>query len=175
MTTFICMAMMLFASRGMFTIHADVRDSVRLDADIARVSAYLKDQEVFRRHFPGILGIRRISTTQSEWTYEVQPPLSSARRTTYLVNERHADSSTIVLETDPGSDDYFYCRATISPVPGTGTILTLELKLQSTREHGSDIHFLAPILGEDFISARMRKQLIDDISTFFRRITDELQ
>ncbi|MGE5313644.1 MAG: SRPBCC family protein [Acidobacteriota bacterium] len=174
MTAMICMAMMLVASPGMFTIHADVRDSVRLGADIADARAYLKDQEVFRRHFPGILGIRRISATQSEWTYEVKPPLSGARRTTYLVNERQADSCTTVLETDPGSDDYFYCRATIAPAPGAGTMLTLELKLRSTREHGSDIHFLAPLFGENFISARMREQLMDDLSTFFRRITDEL-
>ncbi len=164
-----------FFVSGMFTIQADVRDSVTLDAGYAAVRQYLNDPAVFSRNFPGILSIRQVGPRRSEWTYEVKPPLSSARRTSYIVNERYADHSTVIFETDPGTNDYMYCRASVAAATDTTTTLTLELKLHSSRENGSDIHFLAPLFGQTFISARMRDQLMGDLTTFFTRITDELR
>jgi hypothetical protein len=157
----------------MFTIQADVLDSVTLPAECGSIREYLNNRDVFHRHFPGMIGIRRIDAARSEWTYEVTPPLASTRRTSYIVNERHSDANTVIFETDTGADDYLYCRAQVNAATDTTTTLTLELRLRSSREHGSDIHFLAPLLGQDFISARMRDQLKTDITTFFRRITDE--
>jgi carbon monoxide dehydrogenase subunit G len=165
----------LAAASDMFTIHAEVADSITLNAQCVRVRSYLNDPNVFRRHFPGILNIRQINATQSEWTYELKPPLSSARRTAYIVTEREADINTVIFETDAGTNDYMYCRAQILPACDTTTRLTLELRLQSSREHGSAFHFLAPVLGQNFISARMRDQLKSDITVFFKRINDELE
>lgn len=160
---------------GMFTIRAEVQDSVMLDAAYGNVRAYLNDPDLFRSHFPGMVSIRQLNATQSEWIYEVKPPLSSAQRTTYVVNERHGDKNSVVFETAPGSNDYMFCRASVAARSDTSTSLTIELKLESSREHGSDIHFLAPLFGQDFISARMRDQIKTDITTFFRRISDELR
>ncbi len=167
--------MVAFFSSGMFTIQADVRDSVTLDAGYAAVRQYLNDPNVFTRNFPGILSIRQVGPRRSEWTYEVKPPLSSARRTSYLVNERVADEHTVIFETDPGMNDYMYCRASVAATTDTTTSLMLELKLHSSRENGSDIHFLAPLFGQKFISARMRDQLQGDLTTFFTRITNEVR
>ena len=52
--------------------------------------------------------------------------------------------------------------------------VTLKFKIRMTREDPSDIHFLAGILGEDFISARMKDKLDGDMDTFIEDATEDM-
>jgi hypothetical protein len=157
-----------------FTIQAALEQSQVIALPAATVRGYYADLSVYKRHFPGIVNTRRVSATESLWTYEMDPPLAPKKRTTYRLIQSSAGPESVVFKTADGLDDFMLCRATVVALSDSTTKVTIGMELRMTRESGSDFHFLAPIVGQNFISEQMRKQVAKDLDTFFDRTSSEL-
>lgn len=157
-----------------FTIQASTEQSVLIPLPAAAVSAFYADLGVYSRYFPGIIDTRRLSATESLWIYEMDPPLAPAKRMTLRLVQHNDSEHSVVFRTADDAGDFMLCRATVQPLSDRETKLTVALQLRLTRESGSDFHFLAPVLGQDFISGEMQKQVTADLEQFLRKTKDVL-
>jgi hypothetical protein len=157
-----------------FTIKASIEQTRVIALPVGNVRSYYADLSVYKRHFPGIIDTRRVSATESLWTYEMDPPLAPKRRTTFRLTQYDTSPQTVTFKTAEGLEDFMLCRATVVAINDTATRVTIGMELRMTRESGGDFHWLAPVVGQNFISEQMRKQVGEDLDTFFERTTNEL-
>ena len=157
-----------------FTVSAEVQKSsvVNLPRDFVRT--YINDLSVYPRFFPDIVSVKKLNDSESEWHYNVKAPLSPTISLTFLLKSKLSTSSIMVLESVSLEPDYLYCKAVFDSLNASSTKVTLKFKIRMTRENPSDIHFLAGILGEDFISTRMKDKLDGDMDTFIEDATKDM-
>jgi hypothetical protein len=78
------------------------------------------------------------------------------------------------LESKDTLPDYLYCKADFDSLGENSTRVSINFKIKMTRENASDVHFLAGLLGEGFISSRMEEKLNSDLETFIERATKDM-
>jgi uncharacterized membrane protein len=157
-----------------FTISAEVEKSSVIDLPRDFVRTYINDLSIYPRFFPDIVSVKKLNDKESEWHYDVKAPLSPTISLTFLLESKLSTPSLMVLESVNPEPDYLYCKAKFDSLSEASTKVTLQFKIRMTREHASDIHFLAGILGEDFISARMKDKLDGDMDTFIEKATEDM-
>jgi len=157
-----------------FTVSAEVQKSsvVNLPRDFVRT--YINDLSVYPRFFPDIISVKKLNDSESEWHYNVEAPLSPTISLTFLLKSKLSTPSIMVLESVSPEPDYLYCKAVFDSLNAASTKVTMKFKIRMTRENPSDIHFLAGILGEDFISVRMKDKLDGDMDTFIEDATEDM-
>jgi len=159
---------------NMFTIYAEVEKSNMIQLPFDYIDRELRDLSIYQKYFPSMIEVKRLDDTKTSWTYEVDMPLAKAVRTTYVLEERRPSKGVVIFETLNSSADYMFCMATIISHEPSKTELKIKMILKTTRESGSDIHFLAPIMGQKFISAQMKERLEEDLQTFLDKATNDL-
>lgn len=157
-----------------FTISAEVTKSrtINLSRDI--IIAFVDDLSIYPKYFPNIISVRTAGDNKSEWVYEIDPPMASAYQVTFVLKKKVLDEEQFLYESTSDSKDYLYSRVKFSSLSEKKTRISLQFKIRMTRESAADVHFMAPILGEKFISSQMQKDLSKDLDTFIKRVTDEL-
>ena len=157
-----------------FTIHAEVEKSASVDLPRSFVRDYINDLSVYPRYFPDILSVTKNSETESVWVYMVDAPLAPTLYFTFTLEEKQSTPDLMVLESKNPEPDYLYCKAKFDSLGESSTNVTLTFKIKMTREKASDIHFMAGILGEDFISSRMKDKLDGDMETFVENAVKDM-
>jgi uncharacterized membrane protein len=157
-----------------FTISAEVEKSSVIDLPRDFVRTYINNLSIYPEFFPDIVSVKKLNDKQSEWHYTVDAPLAPAINLTFLLESKQSTSSLMVLESVNPEPDYLYCKAVFDSLSSSSTKVTLSFKIRMTREKASDIHFLAGILGENFISARMKDKLDGDMETFIEKATEDM-
>jgi hypothetical protein len=158
-----------------FTIAAEVEKSSVVDLPEEFIRNYIKDLSIYPRYFPDILSVKKNNDIESIWTYQIDAPLSPTVYLSFTLELIKSSSNEMVLESKTPEPDYLYCRAHLDSLSESSTKVSMKFKIKLTREKASDIHFLAGILGEDFISARMKEKLDGDMETFIENATKDMQ
>lgn len=161
-------------SRADFTVSADVTNGAVFKANIGRVTEYFKDISVFQRNFPGIISVKKLGDKESEWIYEIDAPLASPVRMPFILVETISSEDYMVFESKSKTPDFFRCSTRMVQLGEEETRISITIKLKMVRESGSDVHFMAPILGEKFISKEMKKDLASALSTFLSKCRKEI-
>jgi hypothetical protein len=161
-------------SRADFTVSADVTNGAVFKANISRVTEYFKDISVFQRNFPGIISVKKLGDKESEWVYEIDAPLASPVRMPFILVETISADDYMVFESKTKTPDFFRCSTRMVQLGEEETRISITIKLKMVRESGSDVHFMAPILGEKFISKEMKKDLANALSTFLSKCRKEI-
>lgn len=161
-------------SRAEFTVSADVTSGTVFKVNISRVTEYFKDISVFQRNFPGIISVKKLGDKESEWVYEIDAPLASPVRMPFILVETVSSDDFMVFESKTKTPDYFKCSARMVSLGEEETRISISIKIKMVRESGSDVHFMAPILGEKFISKEMKKDLTKALSTFLSKCKKEI-
>lgn len=172
---FMCLLVLRLDTKTLaFTVSAEVQKSsvVNLPRDFVRTC--INDLSVYPRFFPDIVSVKKLNDKESEWHYNVEAPLSPTISLTFLLKSKLSTPSIMVLESVNPEPDYFYCKAVFDSLNASSTKVTMKFKIRMTRENPSDIHFLAGILGEDFISTRMKDKLDGDMDTFIEDATEDM-
>ncbi len=157
-----------------FTISAEVEKSASVDLPKGFVRDYIKDLTIYPRFFPDILSVTKNNDTESVWVYMVDAPLAPTLYFTFTLEEKQSTPDLMILESKDPEPDYLYCKASFDSLGERSTKVTLYFKLRMTREKASDIHFMAGILGEDFISSRMKDKLDGDMETFIENAVKDM-
>jgi hypothetical protein len=156
-----------------FTISAEVELSRVIKLEKKFILDYIQNTEIYPKFFPNIVCVNKINETQTEWLYRVEPPLASPYNLIFIL-ENKSSGDTLVLESVDKSKDYLLCIARLTELQENKTQITFRFKITMTRENASDIHFLAGILGEKFLSERMKEKLEDDLETFISNATRDM-
>lgn len=157
-----------------FTMSAEVErtSSINLDKDF--ISNYIKDISIYPKFFPNIVSVTRVNETDSEWLYRVEAPLASPYNLTFMLEDKSKSPDSLVFESKDKTQDYLYCSGVLTQVSEKKTKIAFIFKISMTREKASDIHFLAGILGEKFLSEQMKEKLESDLETFISKATKDM-
>ena len=161
-------------SRAEFTVSAEVTSGTVFKVNISRATEYFKDISVFQRNFPGIISVKKLGDKESEWVYEIDAPLASPVRMPFILVETISAYDYMVFESKSKTPDFFRCSARMVSLGEEETRISITIKIKMVRESGSDVHFMAPILGEKFISKEMKKDLTKALSTFLAKCKKEI-
>lgn len=161
------------ANSSIFTISAEVEKTIIIGAGKDIVTAYIKNADNYPKDFPDVISIKHTGSG-IELVYEVESPLTSPFEITFLLTERTNNADDVILESVKPEPDYFFSRSTFKDLGSSRTSLNVDLKVMIKREKASDINFIAGILGEDFISSRMRDKLKSDLEKYLSNVADEL-
>ncbi len=152
-----------------FTVSAEVTNGAVFKTSLSKLSEYFKNIKIYEKYFPGIISVKDFGNKESEWVYEVDAPLSSPVKMAFTLSEKVSSEDYIVYETKNSTSDYFRCTARLVSMGENETRISISIKIKMVRESASDVHFMAPILGEKFISKEMKKDLSEALSTFLSR------
>jgi hypothetical protein len=133
------------------------------------------DIGLLRRHMPGVVAIESEGQRGFLYRTERQMPFSEPVRTDFRIERVTSNDTMIYYRTpDPEADNYMSLRLTLVDIsPGSATI-RVQLRVRLVRDDGADIHVLAPVLGQDFISDRMAEDLDATVTLFGARWSEEL-
>jgi hypothetical protein len=159
---------------GSFTISAEVEKSSVVDLPKGFVREYIKNLNIFPKYFPDIVSVKTINDTESEWVYAVDAPLASTYYLTFILVEKESTPGVMLLESKNPEPDYLFCKAVFDSLGENSTNVSINFKIKMTRENASDVHFMAGLLGENFISAQMKNKLDGDLETFIERATKDM-
>jgi uncharacterized membrane protein len=154
------------AKNSSFTLSAEVTRNSTINLELEFVSKYIKNLDIYPKFFPHIISVKKLDDKQSEWTYKVEAPFASPYNVKFILEDRSPSADTLLFESIDSVKDYLYCSALLSKTGVNKTKVSFLFKISMTREKASDIHFLAGILGEKFLSEKMKERLESDLEDF---------
>lgn len=155
-----------YTGSSQFTLSAEVTRSSQVNLNSDFISGYIKNLDIYPKFFPNITSVTRLNDSTSEWIYRVVAPLSSPYDVKFILADKSPSPDTLLLESVENFPDYLYCKAVLTKVTETRTKVNFLFKISMTREKASDIHFLAGLLGEKFLSEKMKERLESDLEEF---------
>lgn len=158
-----------------FTLSAEVEKSSTINLAKDIVIDYIMNLDIYPKYFPDVVSVTKLNEKDSEWLYRIKAPLASAYNLTFVLEDRSPSRDTLLYESkDTASRDYLNCKAVFLSIDNNKTQVTLHFKISMKRDKASDVHFMAGLLGESFLSARMKEKLDGDMDAFISSVTKDM-
>jgi hypothetical protein len=159
----------------MFVVDASAERTYSVNISREDLRRELDDIGLFARNMPGVVGVTRLEHDRYLYLTEKQLPLAGTMRTEFLI-EKTVDGDSVTCYRSTRSDDpnYMSCRVVIRPVDVTSTSIRIALRIRLARENAAEVHWMAPLLGEQFISDRMTGDLEEMLSAFIEKSSEDL-
>lgn len=170
------LAVLLFVgNNGLFTVDASASTSYTVAVSREALRTYVDDIGLFARNMPGVVAVTPLGDGRYLYQTEKSIPLSKPLKTDFFImKESVGDSLTIYRSVDTDDHSYMMCRVAIRPQDDGNTTIEIRLRVRLSRENASEVHWLAPILGESFISEQMTRDMEDMLQEFVDRSNEEL-
>lgn len=155
-----------------FILDANGSTSVTLRLPADSVRSMMQQVCVLERHMPGVVGIEPSGQVDA-FTYRTvrEIPFSGEMRTDFQIRRVvDPDGSIVYRTTDNAAANWMSFRFKVTPAGDHATELTMTLRVRLVRENGTAIHILAPVLGEEFLSEQMERDITGMLSTFAERL-----
>lgn len=156
-----------------FTMSAEVERNTSIGLEKDFVANYIKDLQIYPKFFPNIVSVSKLNDKESEWLYRVEAPLATPYNLTFVLEDK-SSGDTLLFESKDKTNDYLFCQGILSQPSEKKTKIVFLFKISMTREKASDIHFLAGVLGEKFLSEQMKDKLEGDLETFISKATKDM-
>ena len=171
--------LLLFAAlslQGAFIADATAEVSFSLHAHPDTVRARLGDIGLLARNMPGVAEIRPLEGEEYLYRTEREIPFSGTSRNDFRIARTPAQDGDVLYRTnDPQAQNWMSYRLHPSSDGGGKTRVDVRLRVRLVRESGTEIHLLAPVLGESFISEQMERDLRKMLEEFAGRVVRELE
>jgi carbon monoxide dehydrogenase subunit G len=172
---FIAMLVLLLNGSDMFVVEASAGTSYTVALSREALRTYVDDIGLFKRNMPGVVAVTAMGNGTYLYQTEKEVPLSSAMKTDFVIRKKTlGDSVTVYESVDPAGPNYMFCQVMIRPADSANTVIDIQLRLKLQRENGSDIHWMAPLLGAGFISRQMTKDMEEMLQVFVEKSNEEL-
>lgn len=172
MTAFL---MTFLLSSNLFIVDAtgEARYTVAIPREALR--EYVDDIGLFARNMPGVVGIEALDDATYLYHTRKEIPLSRAMETSFHIRKIvESDSVTHYRSTRRDAENYMSCTVTISPSGEQETVIGISLRVRLVRTNPAQVHWLAPIVGADFVSERMTEDLDAMLKEFIKSSNREL-
>lgn len=157
-----------------FTLDATAHHvvEIRLSADSVRTLVHRI--ATLTRFMPGVVAIDPQADGWFLYRTEREIPFSGTMRTDFRIVKTDEPDGTVTYRT-PGTEEGNWMSFRLAPVSsGSGTtLLSLRLRVRLVRALATDIHLLAPLLGEDYLSKRMEEDLSSMLQLFGDRLAGQ--
>ena len=172
------MAILLFLfllNDSPFIVDVTTTTSYKVEISREEMRGFVDDIGLFARHMPGVVSVKPLGENTFLYQTEKQIPLAGKMRTDFLIGKSViGDSLTLYRSLSIDDPNYMSCAVTIKPETENTTSIHIKLRLRLSRDAGSEVHWLAPVLGESFIEARMREDMESMLETFVASSNREL-
>lgn len=163
----LCVVTLGVTSSHAFTMDASSSTRFTLDVKRTRISQFVDDFSLLSRHFPGLVSIQAVGADTYVFVTEKSVPLSGKMRTEFTVKRRTVgDTLTVYESPQPDMPNFMSCYVHIHPMGDAETDVMIDLRIRMTREKAGDFHWLAPVLGEKFLSEKMKDDIDDMLAHF---------
>ncbi len=153
----------------MFVIRATLRRIFEVPASIGQLCEFFADPRSFARHMPIIENITPVADSDdvTRWRFCVRVPIVAPITWEFVMYRRiRAETGEIAYSAAEDSPDFFQCDVHVRPNPNGATDADVRLHMRVWRPRARDIHPLAGIVGEHWIS-RVVTDRMDKMSTAF--------
>jgi hypothetical protein len=158
-----------------FVVEASAATSYKIALPHEALRGVIDDIGLFRRNMPGVVGVTPVG--KDTYLYQTQKdlPFSSPMKTDFLIRKRtEGDSVTVYESVNPEDRNYMFTQIRIRSSDPESTMIAIQMRLRLERESGSEIHWTAPMLGEEFISRQMTSDMEDMLQAFREKSNLEL-
>jgi hypothetical protein len=158
-----------------FVVDASAQIAYTVDISRDDLRLFVDDLGLFRRNMAGVVGVDSLGQNTYLYRTSREIPLQGKMDVDFVIRRTVANDTVTVYRT-PDVDDpnWMECRVELVPVAKQQTSIRISLRLRMEREHGYEVHWLAPIVGADFISDRMKENLVEMLHEFADKSSKEL-
>lgn len=153
----------------MFVICATLRRIFEVPVSVEQLCDFFADPRSFARHMPIIEQITPVADSDdvTRWRFCVRVPIVAPITWEFVMYRRiQAETGEIAYSAAEGSPDFFQCDVHVRPNPNGATDADVRLHMRVWRPRARDIHPLAGIVGEQWIS-RVVTDRMDKMATAF--------
>jgi hypothetical protein len=159
----------------LFVVDASAERTYKVNISREDLRLQVDDIGLFARNMPGVVGVTPLENNRYLYLTEKDLPMAGTMRTEFLIEKSVVgDSVTWYRSTRIDDPNYMSCKVVIRTVDERSSSITVALRIRLARENASDVHWMAPLLGEQFISDRMTGDLEDMLSAFILKSNEEL-
>jgi hypothetical protein len=139
--------------------------TVAMAPDSAR--ALFRQIRILEQYMPGVAGVSARADGAFEYRTVREIPFSGEMRTDFIVRCTVDGSGNVIYQSpDSTAPNWMRFRFTFTPAADGMTDVQMTLRVRLTRESGTEIHLLAPVLGEEFLNERMEGDITDMLEAF---------
>jgi hypothetical protein len=158
-----------------FVADAEWEDAYALRLRNSEVCSLLRSTEFLARVMPGVLEIRPLTGEEYLYRTERSMPFAGVVRTDFRIRREEWPDGSVVFRTPIGQDaNYMLLAFRCATGPDGRVILHARLRVRLSRYDATEIHPLAPLLGEAFISQQMERDLERTLETFAAQLDSAL-
>ena len=154
-----------------FTLDVTAHHEVGLPLPVDSVCALVGQISTLETMMPGVVDITAQSGGWFLYRTEREIPFSGKMQTDFRIVSIAGEDGSVAYRT-PGTEAENWMSFRLAPAAtGDGTTrLSLRLRVRLVRSQGTDIHVLAPLLGESFLSRSMEADLSGMLQLFADRL-----
>jgi hypothetical protein len=169
--------LMLVALGGADNFVVDASAHIAYTVNISRdtLRLFVDDVGLFRRNMSGVVGVDSLGDDTFLYRTSREVPLRENLEADFIIKRTMANDTLTVYRTPDVHDaNWMECRVELAPVDQMRTSISISLRLRMQREHSYEVHWLAPLVGADFISDRMNDELATMLKEFAEKSSQEL-
>ncbi len=161
----------------MFTIQASLRRVYEVPVSVARLCDFFSHPDSFARNMPIIEYVVPVEDYDvSRWHFKVKVPIISPIEWDFLIRRRvSAETGEIFYAADENAADFFKCDVHVRANASGTTDADVSLEMRVSRERASDIHPLAGVVGDHWISRIVQERMDKMATTFVQNGLDEIR
>ena len=159
----------------MFQVKAAYDEQREFTVGLERARAFFTDIGNFVRMMPGVERITTEAGGVARWLIRADVPVIGAVRHAFAVVL--TEDSRARVEWSPASEERKnFLRYSVSfEERGPATLVRIAQRVEIRREHGRELHMLAPLVGAARLSAELQRGVGEMMHTFLLRARAELE
>jgi hypothetical protein len=158
-----------------FIVDASAQLTYTIDISREDLRLFVDDIGLFQRHMAGVVGVEKLDGDKYLYKTSREIPLQGRMNVDFVIQKNvQNDSLTVYRTPDINAPNWMLCRVQLIPITEKQTSITITLRLRMVRKHGYEVHWLAPLVGADFISDRMKEDLETMLRDFAESSNREL-
>jgi len=158
-----------------FVVDASAQIAFTVDISRDDLRLFVDDLGLFRRNMAGVVGVDSLDQNTYLYRTSREIPLQGRMDVDFVIRRTVANDTLTVYHTpDVHDPNWMECRVELVPVGKGQTSIKIALRLRMEREHGYEVHWLAPIVGAEFINDRMKEDLAEMLREFADKSSKEL-
>ena len=158
-----------------FVVDASAQIEYTVDISREDLRVFVDDLGLFQRNMAGVVGVDSLGENTFLYRTSREVPLKGRMDADFVIRRTVAnDTLTLYRTPEEKAPNWMECRVELVPVAEGKTSISIALRLRMVREHGYEVHWLAPVMGADFLSDRMTEELEGMLQEFAEKSSEEL-
>jgi len=157
-----------------FVVNASTSVEYTIQKSSAELQAF-DSPDFISRNLPGITSIKPLEQNNFLWDLKIDVPMSRDMEGSFISQKQVLGENHMVFSSPEGAEDYMRCEIIVEPQENNESLINISMKLKFTRSNGLKFHWMAPLVGEAFLSDRVTEMLDKMLNEFIVNSTEELE